>query len=99
MINRRHFIGASGVLALGRVCMCQADQLRVASKVKPPYRVWFQPRCFHRDMSLYPPGASAEVEEHDLGVLAGFDGHGWLFRDGRTVAGVQSFPIQRDAPP
>lgn len=54
MINRRSFIGASaGVLAFGNSLLGQTETLRRAAKPKPPYRVWFQPRCFHRDMSLY----------------------------------------------
>jgi len=54
MFSRRQFIGLSaGAAALGQVRLCKAEALRRASRPTPPYRVWFQPRCYHRDMSLY----------------------------------------------
>ena len=54
MFDRRHFIGFSaGALAFGQVRFSHAASLSPARRPTPPYRVWFQPRCFHRDMSLY----------------------------------------------
>ena len=45
----------AGVAGFGLVCaprLVAADVPR-APRPTPPYRVWFQPRLFHRDMDLY----------------------------------------------
>lgn len=53
-------VAAAAALALGRAPTSRADEpgpdnavVTRARRPEAPYRVWFQPRCFHRDMSLY----------------------------------------------
>ena len=57
-LPRRRLLGLSaGALALGCVGPASAADaqpgLRPARRPAAPHRVWFQPRQFHRDMSLY----------------------------------------------
>ena len=50
--SRRRFLGASGLLATSAAFPAEAkSELQV--KITAPHRVWFQPRLFHREMSLY----------------------------------------------
>jgi len=46
----------AGVAGIGLVCaprLGTAADVPRAPRPTPPYRVWFQPRLFHRDMDLY----------------------------------------------
>ena len=82
MFNRRHFLGTiAGALALGSSRASHADPLRRPVMPKPPYRVWFQPRSFHRDMSLYrhmTMDASGWLDPA-LCDLAGITGLRWVY--------------------
>lgn len=81
-MRRRNFLGTTvGSLALGQASLCQADTLRRSVRPKPPYRVWFQPRCFHREMSLYrhmTMDASGWLDPA-LCELAGITGLRWVY--------------------
>lgn len=56
--SRRQFYSNLGLTALGMagapvISAGAAESVPPVGKPKGPHRVWFQPRLFHRDMSLY----------------------------------------------
>ena len=65
-----------------------AEAVRRARRPRPPYRVWFQPRCFHRDMSLYRHmtiDASGWLDPR-LCELAGKTGLRWVYGTNHPTA-------------
>ena len=51
-ISRRGWMAALAAMGLNSRVFADQTVLR-RDPLKPPYRVWFQPRAFHRDMNLY----------------------------------------------
>lgn len=78
--SRRRFLTGSGLLVSGNAFSAEPNS-ELPLKIKTPHRVWFQPRLFHRDMSLYS-GMTMDASgwlDPKLAALAGKTALRWTY--------------------
>ncbi|WP_145359274.1 hypothetical protein [Alienimonas californiensis] len=102
MMNRRNLLGLSaGALAFAGAGTARAAAAPTAKRPQPPYRVWFQPRQFHRDMSLYRHmtiDASGWIDPA-LCELTGRSGLRWVYGTQNPYAESPEYWTTELAPP